>query len=88
MYADFSSLGIIAAWSITAYGQFKELCGVAAPVEFLQLCTYNALHIHYQHIEMIDSVKAYHSGPKYIVEVDIVMKYVLRCLLEFTYIFH
>ncbi|MCO5596165.1 hypothetical protein L7F22_050225 [Adiantum nelumboides] len=68
------SFGIIFSWSRAAYEQFRELCGVAAPVEFLQLCTYNALHIHYPHIDMIDSVKAYHSGPKYIVEVDIVMK--------------
>lgn len=68
------SFGIIFAWTRTAYGQFRELCGVSAPVEFLQLCTYNALHIHFQHIEMVDSVKAYHSGPKYIVEVDIVMR--------------
>lgn len=68
------SFGIILSWSRAAYEQFRELCGVAAPVEFLQLCTYNALHIHYPHIDMIDSVKAYHSGPKYIVEVDIVMK--------------
>lgn len=68
------SIGIIIAWSTTAFGQFKELCGAAAPTEFLQLCTYNALHIHYQHIECIESVTAYHSGPKYVVEVDIVMR--------------
>lgn len=64
---------LIGTWSHTAYGQFRELCGAAAPPEFLQLCLYNAVHIHYQHIESIESVIAYHSGPKYVCEVDIVM---------------
>lgn len=65
---------ILGAWSATAYRQFMELCGAAAPIDFIQLCTYNALHIHYDKIQAIESVIAYHSGPKYIVEVDIVMQ--------------
>ncbi|UZJ51196.1 hypothetical protein CBS101457_000516 [Exobasidium rhododendri] len=71
--AIFISCGIIAAWCITAKEQFRELLCAAAPDEFLQLITYNALQMHYQHIDSIESVIAYHSGPSYVVEVDIVM---------------
>ncbi len=57
------SLAIISSWTRTAYCQFKELAGEAAPVSFLSLVTYNAM-LHHQNIEKIDSCKAYHSGPK------------------------
>jgi divalent metal cation (Fe/Co/Zn/Cd) transporter len=71
MGAMIISFFLIGAWSHTAYRQFRELCGVAAPPEFLQLALYNAVHIHYQHIQSIESVVAYHSGPKYVVEVSV-----------------
>ncbi|KDN52511.1 hypothetical protein K437DRAFT_254095 [Tilletiaria anomala UBC 951] len=73
MGAVIISFAIIFSWSRTAYLQFRELAGQAAPTEFMQLVTYNAM-LHHANIEKIDSCKAYHSGPKYIVEVDIVMK--------------
>lgn len=57
------SVVILFSWSRTAYLQFRELAGVAAPPEFLQLVTYNAM-LHHADIEKIDSCKAYHSGPK------------------------
>jgi divalent metal cation (Fe/Co/Zn/Cd) transporter len=57
------SLVILTSWSRTAYLQFRELAGAAAPPEFLQLVTYNAM-LHHADIEKIDSCKAYHSGPK------------------------
>jgi cation diffusion facilitator family transporter len=66
------SIGIIVVWTRTALGEFKELCGISAPPEFYQLVTYNAL-LHSEHISSIDSIKAYHSGPNYVVEVDLVM---------------
>lgn len=66
------SFAIIFSWTRTAYLQFKELAGEGAPPEFLRLVTYNAM-LHHEHIEKLDSVRAYHSGPNYIVEVDIVM---------------
>ncbi|CAD6957765.1 unnamed protein product [Tilletia caries] len=66
------SIAIIFSWTRTAYLQFRELAGAGAPPEFLSLIVYNAM-LHHEHIQQIDSCKAYHSGPKYIVEVDLVM---------------
>ncbi|KAK0550010.1 hypothetical protein OC846_003844 [Tilletia horrida] len=66
------SCAIIFSWTRTAYLQFRELAGAGAPPEFLSLIVYNAM-LHHEHIKQIDSCKAYHSGPKYIVEVDLVM---------------
>lgn len=63
MGAMIISVVIIFSWSRTAYLQFKELAGAAAPTEFMQLVTYNAM-LHHSNIEKIDSCKAYHSGPK------------------------
>lgn len=66
------SLMIIVSWTLTAKENFAQLAGFAAPTEFLQLVTYNAMLFH-DRIEKIDSVKAYHSGSKYVVECDVVM---------------
>lgn len=66
------SLIIIVSWTRTAASNFQELAGRGAPPEFLQLVTYNCMLFH-DKIEKIDSCKAYHSGPKYTVEVDVVM---------------
>lgn len=66
------SVIIVTVWSFTAAENFSELAGKGAPPDFLQLITYNVMLFHEQ-IEKIDSVKAYHSGPQYNVEVDIVM---------------
>ncbi|EPQ25971.1 uncharacterized protein PFL1_06426 [Pseudozyma flocculosa PF-1] len=66
------SLAIITSWTRTAYLEFKQLAGAAAPTDFLQLVTYNAA-IFSDEIQAIESVRAYSSGPRYIVEIDIVM---------------
>jgi divalent metal cation (Fe/Co/Zn/Cd) transporter len=68
------SVGVIIAWGSTAYHQFEELCGITAPPEFIKLAAYNALHLHYHDIVSLESIVAYHSGPKYICEIDIVMR--------------
>ena len=66
------SLAIITSWTRTAFGEFKTLAGAAAPTDFLQLVTYNAA-LFSDEIQAIESVRAYSSGPRYIVEIDIVM---------------
>ncbi|KAK7435519.1 hypothetical protein VKT23_019641 [Stygiomarasmius scandens] len=65
--------GIIISWGITIYRQFCLLAGQSAPHEFLQLLIYKAATFS-EDIEKIDTVRAYHSGPSYFVEIDIVMK--------------
>jgi cation diffusion facilitator family transporter len=63
---------IIFLWLRTAYSEFHLLIGVSADTATLQLITYiSATHSHY--IKAIDTVRAYYSGPRLIVEVDIVM---------------
>ncbi|KAN0062169.1 hypothetical protein ACQY0O_005527 [Thecaphora frezii] len=66
------SLAILVSWTRTAYGEFQQLAGLAAPTEFLQLVTYNAA-VFSDEILAIESVRAYSSGPKYTVEMDVVM---------------
>jgi divalent metal cation (Fe/Co/Zn/Cd) transporter len=51
---------------------FTHLAGIAAPVEFHNLVTYQAMTFN-PDIAAIDTVKAYHSGPQYVVEIDIVL---------------
>ncbi|PBL00207.1 CDF-like metal transporter [Armillaria gallica] len=72
MGAIIIGLGIIISWSRTIYGQFELLAGKSAPHEFLQLLIYNAMTFN-DDIQKIDTVRAYHSGPDYFVEIDIVM---------------
>ncbi|TKY89945.1 hypothetical protein EX895_001243 [Sporisorium graminicola] len=66
------SIAIISSWTRTAFGEFKTLAGAAAPTDFLQLVTYNAA-LFSDEIQAIESVRAYSTGPRYIVEIDIVM---------------
>ncbi|KAF8891158.1 CDF-like metal transporter [Mucidula mucida] len=66
------ALGIIASWTRTVYIQFGLLAGKAAPHDFLQLLVYKAMTFS-DEIEKVDTVRAYHSGPDYFVEIDIVM---------------
>ena len=66
------SLAIITSWTRTAFSEFQTLAGHAAPTDFLQLVTYNAA-LFSDEIQAIESVRAYSSGPRYIVEIDIVM---------------
>ncbi|KAI9454895.1 CDF-like metal transporter [Lactarius psammicola] len=66
------ALGVIVAWTRTIYTQFELLAGKSAPHDFLQLIIYKATTFS-DEIEKIDTVRAYHSGPDYFVEVDVVM---------------
>jgi cation diffusion facilitator family transporter len=59
-------------WLRTAFNEFLLLVGVTASVETQQLITYVCL-IHSPLIEGIDTVRVYHSGPRLIAEVDVVM---------------
>lgn len=59
-------------WLRTAFGEFLLLVGVTASVETQQLITYVCL-THSPDIEGIDTVRVYHSGPRLIAEVDVVM---------------
>ncbi|KAF4624977.1 hypothetical protein G7Y89_g13193 [Cudoniella acicularis] len=59
-------------WLHTAFSEFLLLVGVTASVENQQLITYVCL-THSPDIEGIDTVRVYHSGPRLIAEVDVVM---------------
>lgn len=59
-------------WLSTAYSEFQLLIGVTADTQMQQWITYIAM-THSPDIVAIDTVRAYHSGPRIIVEVDIVM---------------
>jgi hypothetical protein len=48
------------------------LAGVTAPPEYLKLVTYKAMTFSPE-IKHVDTVRVYHSGPNYVVEVDIVL---------------
>ncbi|KAH7406875.1 hypothetical protein DE146DRAFT_607478 [Phaeosphaeria sp. MPI-PUGE-AT-0046c] len=72
MGAMILSFLIIFLWSRTAYSEFQLLIGVTADTNMLQHITYISM-THSPAIRQIDTVRAYHSGPRLIVEVDIVM---------------
>jgi cation diffusion facilitator family transporter len=59
-------------WLHTAFSEFLLLVGVTASVDTQQLITYVCL-THSPEIEGIDTVRVYHSGPRLIAEVDVVM---------------
>mmetsp|Transcript_12925 Transcript_12925/g.50556 ORF Transcript_12925/g.50556 Transcript_12925/m.50556 type:complete len:445 (+) Transcript_12925:132-1466(+) len=63
---------IIYNWADTAIGQIKAMVGVSAPPEFLTQLTYLAWN-HHPEIVCIDTVRAYTFGPKFFVEVDVVL---------------
>jgi len=64
--------GVIIAWGRTIYKQFELLAGKSAPHDFLQLLIYKAVTFN-EDIDRVDTVRAYHSGPDYFVEIDVVM---------------
>jgi cation diffusion facilitator family transporter len=66
------SLLISVIWLRTAFLEFLLLVGVVASVDAQQLITYVCL-THSEHIRQIDTVRVYHSGPRLIAEVDVVM---------------
>ncbi|KIW81530.1 hypothetical protein Z517_04556 [Fonsecaea pedrosoi CBS 271.37] len=59
-------------WLHTAYSEFQLLIGISADTETQQLITYVSM-THSDHIKHIDTVRAWHSGPRLVVEVDVVM---------------
>jgi len=72
MGAIIIAVAVMILWGRTIYSQFELLAGKSAPHDFLQLIIYKATTFS-DDIEKIDTVRAYHSGPDYFVEVDIVM---------------
>ena len=72
MGAIFLSVTISCLWLHTAYSEFQLLIGVTADTQMQQWITYISM-THSPLILAIDTVRAYHSGPRIIVEVDIVM---------------
>ncbi|KAI9850833.1 MAG: hypothetical protein M1838_004986 [Thelocarpon superellum] len=63
---------IATLWMRTAFTEFQLLIGVTANTQMQQLITYISM-THSSMISQIDTVRAFHSGPRIIVEVDIVM---------------
>ena len=72
MGAILLSVLVSTIWLHTAFNEFLLLVGVVASVDTQQLITYVCL-THSDAIEGIDTVRVYHSGPRLIAEVDIVM---------------
>lgn len=72
MGAIILSLLIAILWLRTAYKEFQLLIGVTADTETQQLITYISV-THSPHVIAIDTVRAWHSGPRLVVEVDVVM---------------
>lgn len=72
MGAILISLIVSSIWLRTAFTEFLLLVGVVAGVEIQQLITYVCC-THSPAIKQIDTVRVYHSGPRLIAEVDIVM---------------
>ncbi|EMC92176.1 hypothetical protein BAUCODRAFT_77717 [Baudoinia panamericana UAMH 10762] len=59
-------------WTRTAYSEFQLLIGKTAETSFLQHVTYVSM-THSPAITALDTVRAWHSGPRLIVEVDVVV---------------
>lgn len=72
MGAIIISLIVSTNWLRTAFTEFLLLVGVVASVEMQQLITYVCC-THSPLIKQIDTVRVYHSGPRLIAEVDVVM---------------
>lgn len=72
MGAIILSVLISCLWFHTAYEEFQLLIGKTADTETLQLITYVSM-THSDAVKQIDTVRAWHSGPRLVVEVDIVM---------------
>jgi cation diffusion facilitator family transporter len=72
MGAIILSLLIAVLWLRTANREFQLLIGVTADTHTLQLITYISM-THSPHVVAIDTVRAWHSGPRLVVEVDVVM---------------
>jgi cation diffusion facilitator family transporter len=82
MGAIILSVLIDVVWLRTATKEFLLLIGVAADPDLQQLITYIAV-THSPEISQIDTVRVYHSGPRLIAEVDVVMD--RGCSLEMSH---
>ncbi|PPJ55313.1 hypothetical protein CBER1_06406 [Cercospora berteroae] len=72
MGAIILSVLIAFLWLRTAYQEFQLLIGVSADTSFLQHVTYISM-THDPRIKQLDTVRSWHSGPRLMVEVDVVM---------------
>ncbi|KAI1391317.1 cation efflux family-domain-containing protein [Hypoxylon trugodes] len=72
MGAIIISVIISGAWLHQAFTEFMTLVGKAADIDIQQLITYICV-TYSDSIQSIDTVRVYHSGPRLIAEVDIVM---------------
>ncbi|KXG50637.1 Cation efflux protein [Penicillium griseofulvum] len=72
MGAILLSVLVSVLWLHSAYGEFQLLVGVTADTKMQQLITYISM-THSPVITAIDTVRAYTSGPRLLVEVDVVM---------------
>ena len=72
MGAILLSLLIAGLWLHTSTGEFKRLIGETASPEYLGLITYVSV-THSPVFTAIDTVRAYYSGPRIVIEVDVVM---------------
>jgi hypothetical protein len=72
-YLSRRTVVLIFTWGSTCATHFQYLAGKAAPLDFQNLITYKAMTFADQ-IEAIDSCIVYHNGPRYVIEVDLVMK--------------
>lgn len=66
------SIYIVIRWTISGYEQMPALIGQSAPPEFLNQLNYLA-GTHDPRILKIDTILAYHAGPRYQCEVHIVL---------------
>ncbi|KAK4448860.1 cation efflux family-domain-containing protein [Podospora aff. communis PSN243] len=67
------SVGIAVLWARTAVAEFMMVVGAAATPDVQRLVTYVSLVHDVERVRGIDTVRVYYSGPRLIVEVDVVM---------------
>jgi len=73
MGAILISVVIIILWAFESKEHFQHLVGIGCDRWFMQHVTYIALTHSPEDIIAVDTVRAWHSGPRLVVEVDIVM---------------
>ena len=66
------SLYIVHSWFVTGREQIEQLTGKVAPQEFLDEL-YEIASKFDERIVMVDVIRAYHFGPKFLVEVEVVL---------------
>lgn len=66
------AMWIICSWLSTAREHIEKLAGLTAPHDFVRRLTHIVFH-HDERIQKMDTVRAYHFGERFLVEVEIVM---------------